>query len=234
MSRAYPYGGDMCGRYAATAKPGELVEEYEIDFVDDLGPAASPRWNIAPTMPIATVLVDDRDGHETRLLTATRWGLIPPWAKERPMQLINARVETVAEKPSFRNAIRRRRCIVPADGYYEWRAEGGRKQPYWLQGATGTLALAGIFEFHRFDDLWVRTTAILTTEATDEFGWVHDRMPLVVHADSRDAWLDPTSTDPVEALAGLEEPRLLRATAVTTAVNKVGNEGPELLTPVGE
>lgn len=220
----------MCARYAATASAAALVEEYDIEVVDDLGPAAAPRWNVAPTAQVATVLVDD--GRCT--LSSSRWGLIPPWVKERPINLINARVETVGEKPSFKAAIRRRRCVLPALGYYEWLSEHGRKQPYFLRPQHGTLPMAGIFEYHRIDKAWVRTVAILTTEATDECGWVHDRMPMVVPAEARSAWLDPEAQDVLEVLALLERPRLQQPCAVSTAVNKVGNDGPGLLRPLRE
>lgn len=228
----------MCGRYAATANPGELVEEFDIEFVGAIEDAARPRYNVAPTDPIATIFVDDVEGQSSRVLGMSRWGLVPPWAKEKPMSLINARVETVTEKPSFRSAIRVRRCIVPALGYYEWRAErrDGRqiKQPYFLQSSKGSLAMAGIYEFRRTDAGWIRTTSVLTTEATDAFGWVHDRMPMAVPREALNEWLDPEQRDGAEAITLLEVPDLQRPYAVSRAVGNVRNDGPHLLEPIEE
>lgn len=224
----------MCGRYAATANPDELVEEFDIEFIGDVGAVAEPRYNIAPTDPVATIFVDDHDGRPTRHLGTSAWGLIPPWAKDRPMKLINARVETANEKPSFRGAMKARRCILPALGYYEWRPEGGIKQPYFLRPRAGSLAMAGIFEFHRTASGWIRTTSILTTDATDEYGWVHDRMPLTVPRDALADWLDPTMTDGIAAVGLLTEPRLEKPYKVSRAVSTVGNDGPDLISPLPE
>lgn len=225
----------VCGRYAATANPDELVEEFDIEFVGDVGLVAGPRYNIAPTDPVATILVDEVDGSPRRQLATSSWGLVPPWPSRKPMKLINARVETVNEKPSFRGAVRARRCILPALGYYEWRAEqrDGRtiKQPYFLQPKAGSLAMAGIYEFHRREDGWVRTTSILTTDATDEYGWVHDRMPMTVPRDAFTDWLDPGLTDGFEAVSLLTQPALEHARKVSRAVGNVANDGPELIRP---
>lgn len=228
----------MCGRYAASANPDELVEEFDIEFVADVEQVSAPRYNIAPTDPVATIYADERDGRVRRELGTSAWGLIPPWKSEKPMRLINARVETVNDKPSFRGAVRARRCILPALGYYEWRAEpqGRRtiKQPYFLRAKQGSLAMAGIFEFHRTDQGWIRTTSILTTEATDEFGWVHDRMPMAVPPDAVADWLDPGLTDGHLAIAMLTQPALDRAYKVSRAVSTVGNDGPSLIAPLAE
>ena len=225
----------MCGRYAATANPDELVEEFDLEFVGDVGEVAAPRYNVAPTDPVPTIFVDEVGGRPVRQLGASSWGLIPPWASRKPMRLINARAETVTEKPSFRAAIRARRCILPALGYYEWRSESadGRtvKQPYFLRPLDGSLAMAGIFEFHRGESGWIRTTSILTTDATDEFGWVHDRMPMTVPKDSLEAWLDPRETDPHLAVALLATPRISPPYKVSRAVGNVANDGPHLIQP---
>lgn len=225
----------MCGRYAATANPDELVEEFDIEFIGDVSAVAAPRFNVAPTDPVATIFSAEHDGELQRELGVSHWGLIPPWKSEKPMKLINARVETVNEKPSFRSAIRKRRCILPALGYYEWRAEriDGKqiKQPYFLQSTQGSLAMAGIYEFHKLPTGWIRTTSILTTEATDEFGWVHDRMPMVVARDAIGAWLDPALQDGIEAVGLVDVPDLQPAHAVSRAVNSVGNDGPQLIEP---
>ena len=223
----------MCGRYAATANPDELIEEFDIEFIGDIERVTMPRYNIAPTDPVATIFQAERDGSAVRELGTSSWGLVPPWAGAKPMRFINARVETVNEKPSFRNAIRRRRCVLPALGYYEWRSEreNGKqiKQPYFLRPATGTLAMAGIYEMQKTGSGWIRTASILTTEATDEFGWVHDRMPMVVDREAMGTWLDPSMDDGLEAIGLVDVPELVPAFAVSRAVNSVANDGPQLI-----
>ena len=179
-----------------------------------------------------------------------RWGLIPSWAKDLSGagRLINARAETVAVKPSFRNAFARRRCLIPADGYYEWRTienpAGGkpRKQPYFIHRADGApMAFAGLYELRRDDALpddhpkaWLWTAAIITTRATDEVGWVHDRMPMVVKEGLWPDWLDPAPAD-ADRLLKVMAPATadaLETRPVSTAVNSVRNDGPDLIAPV--
>ena len=231
----------MCGRYAATANPGELVEEFEISFVAEaLADVATPRYNIAPTDQVPAV-VERLDGDAvTRKLVALRWGLVPSWAKAPTSTMINARVETVTEKPSFRKAASARRCLLPADGYYEWRSEtpegGGRaiKQPYFLRPKSGLLVMAGLYEFWKGPDGWLASTTIITTEATDQFGWVHDRMPMTVPRDAWDDWLDPTLTDATAATSLLAAPSIDQPYKVSRAVSTVGNDGPALIAPLGE
>lgn len=228
----------MCGRYAATANPGELVEEFEISFIDEeMDQVATARYNIAPTDRVPAV-VERLDGDAvTRKLVALRWGLVPSWAKAPTTTMINARVETVTEKPSFRKAASARRCLLPAIGYYEWRAEapaeGGRaiKQPYFLHPGEGSLAMAGLYEFWKGPDGWLASTTIITTQATDEFGWVHDRMPMTVRRDDWADWLDPTLTDARVAVSLLHPPSLARPRKVSRAVSTVGNDGPALIEP---
>lgn len=225
----------MCGRYAATANPDLLVETYDIDLLTDDGvQACMPRWNLAPTDLVPAVVERADDAGTSRKLVGLRWGLVPGWAKDASgaARLINARVETVAEKPSFRKAFTSRRCILPADGYYEWRPEtaGGRavKQPYFLHPRDGgSLGMAGIYEFWRGPDGWLATASVITTSATDEAGWLHDRMPMVV-ADV-DSWLDPGIRDTGAALALLSAPTSLEIRRVSRAVNKVSNDGPHLV-----
>lgn len=231
----------MCGRYAATANPAELVEEFDIAFVDDaVREVARPRYNIAPTDPVPAVLERHADGRAIRKLVPLKWGLVPSWAKSPAgaARLINARVETVTQKPSFRRAASVRRCLLPALGYYEWRTEeepGQRKpvkQPYFLHPDSGVLALAGLYELWRGADGWLATATIITTEATDAYGWVHDRMPMVVPREAWDDWLDPMHTDAHTAVALLQAPLNLAHRKVSRAVNKVGTEGPQLVEAV--
>lgn len=230
----------MCGRYAATANPGELVEEFEISFIDEeMAQIATPRYNIAPTDRVPAVVERLDVDAVTRKLVPLRWGLVPSWAKAPTTTMINARVETVTEKPSFRKAASARRCLLPAIGYYEWRSEapvgGGRaiKQPYFLHPEAGTLAMAGLYEFWKGPDGWLASTTIITTQATDEFGWVHDRMPMTVGRDRWADWLDPTFTDARAAVSLLQPPSLVRPRKVSRAVSTVGNDGPALIEPAG-
>ncbi|GAB3814227.1 SOS response-associated peptidase [Tessaracoccus terricola] len=228
----------MCGRYAATANPDELVEEYDISLVtDDGAEACAPRYNLAPTDTVPAVVERLDDGKAVRKLVGLRWGLVPSWSKDPSgaARLINARVETVASKPSFRKAFAARRCVLPALGYYEWRPEqeGGKtvKQPYFLHpGQSPTLAMAGIYEFWRGPDGWLATASVITTSATDETGWLHDRMPMTV-ADV-DAWLDPAVDNPERARSLLLPLTDLVPRKVSRAVNTVGNDGPQLVAEI--
>ena len=228
----------MCGRYAASADPGTLVEEYRIDEVSEDGrEACAPRYNIAPTDVVPAVVERDGDAVTRRKLVGLRWGLVPGWSKDTSgaARMINARVETVTEKPSFRRAMAARRCLLPALGYYEWRPEleGGRtiKQPYFLQPHDGSLVhMAGIYEFWKGPQGWLATTSIITTSATDELGWVHDRMPMT--PTDRDAWLDPDMTDAEAARSLLRPLPELDPRKVSRAVNSVANDGAALLMPI--
>jgi putative SOS response-associated peptidase YedK len=185
-----------------------------------------------------------------RMLRLLTWGLVPSWAKDRSVgsRMINARADSILEKPAFRRAAVARRCLVPADGWYEWQksptekdAKGKpRKQPFWIHpGVERPIAFAGLYEFWRDpakegDDAWLTTFTIITTEAEPGLDVIHDRMPFVVPEDRWADWLDPEVTDPDAVRALLQPPVQGRfvATAVTTRVNAVVNNGPELLEPV--
>ncbi len=242
----------MCGRYASSASPDELVEEFEIDEVAPDLPG--PDFNVAPTVQVAAVLErkSKKDDTITRKLRPLTWGLVPSWAKERAggAKMINARFETVAEKPAFRKAFATRRCLLPADGYYEWYTSepspGGKpvKQPFFIHRADGgLLAMAGIYEYWRDpakstddDDAWLRTCSVITTRATDASGHIHDRMPMIVRRDAYADWLNPELTDPdaaLELLAVTDADRL-EAYAVSTEVNSVQNNNPNLIEPLAE
>lgn len=241
----------MCGRYAVSADPDTLVREFDID---DVVPGLSgPDYNVAPTVAVPAVYerrVRDT-GEVRRRLGPLVWGLVPSWSKQPSAgaKMINARVETVAEKPAFRRAFSLRRCVLPADGFYEWYVLEGpgqghrsRKQPFFIHRADGRLlAMAGIYEIWRDpardaddDTAWLRTCSVITTRATDAAGHIHDRMPMVVRREVLDAWLDPALRDPARALELLSvtEADQLEAYAVSTAVNSVQNNDPSLLAPV--
>ncbi|MEU9715830.1 SOS response-associated peptidase [Streptomyces sp. NPDC047976] len=239
----------MCGRYVSTRGPEDLSGLFQVP-----GPAPDqvlpPSWNVAPTDPVWAVLERaDRDsGVLERQLRALRWGLVPSWSKGPggAARMINARVETVGEKPAYRRAFAKRRCLLPADGFYEWEAVPAAgsvkayKQPWFISPEDGTvMAMAGLYEFWRDpavtdgDDpaAWWATCTVITTEATDAAGRVHPRMPLALAPADYDAWLDPGHQDPDALRALLATPAggRLTARAVNTAVNNVRNNGPELL-----
>ncbi len=295
----------MCGRYAASRSPDDLVEEFEVveDHTRDPdSPPVSPDYNVAPTKAAPVVLErrprpgvlgeddaapsrppgtgpaeDDGNGGAkgdvvagepgldadgapgdpserdvVRQLRPLVWGLVPSWAKDRSVgsRLINARAESLLEKPAFRKAAIARRCLVPADGWYEWqksptvkdRKGRPRKQPFFVTDSEGdVLAFAGVYEFWRDpardpDDpqAWLTTYAIVTTSAVGQMERLHDRMPLALPREHWDRWLDPEVRDPDEVRALLVPGDVGRftLTPVSTLVNDVRNEGPELVEPL--
>ncbi len=236
----------MCGRFVSARKRLELLEEFAVER-DRVAEDRNPDYNVAPTKRIYAVL-DRKDGDEQpkRELRLLRWGLVPTWAKDTSggSRMINARSETVAVKPSFRSAFARRRCIIPADGYYEWQAEGKAKKPFYIYRTDGgILAFAGIYELWRDESVpadderaWYWSAAIITTAAADEIGKIHDRTPMVVPPESWADWLDPANNDKELLLATMlpaTSPGAggLRSHSVSTAVNSVRNNGPELVDP---
>lgn len=228
--------------------------------VDDLFPdLPGPDYNVAPTVAVPSVFerTVKESGEVRRRLAPLVWGLVPSWAKSASIgsRMINARLETVAEKPAFRKAFSARRCLLPADGFYEWYAPEGfdskakgaskvKKRPFFIHRSDGELlVMAGIYEIWRDpakdrgdDSAWLRTCSVITTEATDAAGHIHDRMPMVITRDAIDAWLDPSRTDPEAALAllGVTEADALTAYAVSTEVNSVQNNNPSLIEPLAE
>ncbi len=233
----------MCGRYASFREAQDLADAFAATDIADDARLLPPSWNVAPTDPVRVVVERER---ETRSLRVARWGLVPGWAKEPSVgsRMINARVETLEQKPAFRKALLARRCIVPAEGYYEWQRveRDGKpaKQPYWIHAPDGApLALAGLYEFWRDPDRadddpqrWLVTTAIVTGDA-GLLGSIHDRRPVMLAPDRWDAWLDPArdTADAVLPLLAGPGPDLV-PTPVSTAVNSVRNDGPELIEPV--
>src|ERR1700759_1037264 len=231
----------MFGRFVSGRKRLELLEEFAATK-DAVGTDKEPDYNVAPTKRIYTVL-EHKDERELRL---TRWGLVPSWAKDTKIgsRMINARAETVTEKPSFRAAFARRRCLIPADGYYEWMTEEKVKQPYYIRRTdSGLLAFAGLYELWRnkevpeddADDAWYWSATIITTQATDEVGRIHDRTPMTIAPHDWAEWLDPGSKDK-EPLLSLMRPATdwtgdgaLTSFRVSTEVNKVGHNGAALI-----
>jgi putative SOS response-associated peptidase YedK len=237
----------VCGRYARARPETELVDVFGVG--DVIGAALPASYNIAPTQDARVILEraphEDADGEATRQLRTLRWGLVPSWAKDLKIgsRMINARVETVTEKSAFKRAVAKRRLLVPADGYYEWeKREGRAKVPHFLHDADhDVLAFAGLYELwpdpakdHDDPDRWLWSFTILTTQATDALGHIHDRTPVIVPPDMRGDWLDPQLTDldlVRQVLEALPEPTL-STREVSTAVNSPRNDSPDLLAAV--
>jgi putative SOS response-associated peptidase YedK len=189
-----------------------------------------PSWNVAPTDPVHAV-VQSKEG--VRQLRILRWGLVPSWSKDAKgaARLINARQESVTTKPAFRKAYAGRRCLLPADGYYEWKQEGADKQPWYLTSRE-PLSMAGLYEHWKTPEGdWLSTCTIITTSAPDDLGEIHDRAPLLVPKEHWGVWLDRTVADPGQLLIP-GTPGLLDAWPVGKAVGSVRNNGPELIEPV--
>jgi putative SOS response-associated peptidase YedK len=220
----------MCSRYSLTS-PAEAVRAYFAARGDHAFP---PRYNIAPTQPI---LVARRSERGDRELVLVRWGLIPGWVKDPRTfsTLINARSESVLEKPSFRASVRHRRCLVPADGFYEWLGPAGAKRPHLFRPRSGgLLAFAGLWEhWLGADGSELETAAILTVPANATVAPIHDRMPAIVPPEHISAWLDcrEVKADLAVALLGPAPASLLEVVEVDPRLNNVRNEGPELQRP---
>jgi putative SOS response-associated peptidase YedK len=221
----------MCGRFAQQRPASELAEIFAAEpLADDPG----PRFNVAPTdEALVVVQRDDR-----RAITAYRWGLIPHWAENAKVgsRMFNARAETLPTSPAFRDALVRRRCLVPVDGFYEWKREGTVRQPFLIGRADGMpLTLAGLWAGWRdpTTDRVVRTFTIVTSRPNDQMADLHDRMPVVVPGDVWPLWLDPaTDRSELQAILQPTDDVLLRIRPVSRLVNDVRNDGPELIEPV--
>lgn len=218
----------MCGRYTLSTPAGRLAEEFRLDEAEaDLRPS----YNIAPTQQVAAVL---EEGGRRRL-EMLRWGLVPSWADDPEIgaRMINARSETVPEKPSFRRAFRGQRCLIPADGFYEWKREDGGKQPYYFRMEEGRpFAFAGLWESWEKGEGALRSCAILTTRAGSVLEGIHDRMPVILPPGSYDAWLDPEAEK--EELTALLVPYPgddLEAYPVSRFVNSPANNDERCVEP---
>lgn len=221
----------MCGRYVITSSPEAIRRLF--GYAEQ--PNFPPRYNVAPTQAVPIMrLVEGK-----RQFALVRWGLIPSWVKDprKFSLLINARGESVVEKPAFRAAMKRRRCLFPADGFYEWKQEGDRKRPYFVRPKSGgPMAFAGLWE------TWTGpngeeqdTAAIVTTNANRTLSAIHDRMPVIVEPSGFDLWLsDKVDAETAAALIAPAPENLLEAYAISTAVNRVANDSPVLLVPASE
>ena len=219
----------MCGRYTLRTPVEKLAEEFGFDASTV---EVSPNYNVAPTQEVAAVL---SEGGERRL-ELLRWGLIPSWADDPGIgsRMINARAETAPEKPSFRRAFRERRCLIPADGFYEWKRMNGAKQPFYIRMKEGRpFAFAGLWEGWKDNGgPEIRSCAILTTRPNALAGEIHDRMPVILPAGSYDAWLDPEAEkeELVDLLAPYPEAEM-EAYPVSRFVNSPSNNDPRCIEP---
>lgn len=230
----------MCGRFTLRTPASVLIQQFELPP----GLELEPRYNIAPTQLVAAVravtdcAVPDRVGTEKhpRELAMLRWGLIPAWSKDATSshQPINARGDTVASKPSFRAAFRRRRCLVLADGFYEWQRTGKQKLPYWITlRDKSPFAIAGLWEAWERDGQRIESCTLITTDANQDVSAIHDRMPVILPTEAQARWLDPTCDQP-DALQPLLVPYAdgqIQLTPVSTWVNSPTHEGPRCLEP---
>ena len=218
----------MCGRFSLTASGETIAQQFDLAEVPDI----PKHYNIAPTQTVATIVVKNE-----RQYQPMRWGLIPHWAKDPKIgnRLINARVETVTEKPSFRNLIKQKRCLVIADGYYEWQSQKGRKQPYYFQiGEHQPFAFAGLWDTWRSPDGEIMSCTLLTTDASAEVSPVHHRMPVIVPPQAYSQWLDPNLTDPEAVLPLLNSDiyQSLSSYPVSAVVNNPTKDSAECVQPV--
>jgi putative SOS response-associated peptidase YedK len=232
----------MCGRYVMSKATGDLLSYFDVREVEGTPPP--PSWNVAPTQDVPIVAERLEEGSIERHLLVAHWGLVPSWAKDIKIgnKLINARSETILEKPSFRKAAVKRRAIVPADGYYEWqKTEDGKKIPNYLYSEhEPVLGFAGLYEFWPDPSVseddparWLLSCTVLTTTTQDALGHVHDRSPVIIPRDRFAEWLNPDLTDKNDVqhlLESLPEP-ILTPRIVSGRVNSVRNNGPELIEP---
>lgn len=249
------HAGAMCGRYVMARAVGDLLAEFDAELENDV--EIPPSWNIAPTDDAPIVLERLIDDAPVRQLHVARWGLVPSWAKDirGGAKMINARSETVLEKPAFRKAVQSRRCAVPADGYYEWKqGEGRNKQPYYVHPRDeSAMAFAGLYEWWKDPSVppgepgqWVLSMSIMTADSPPagaegtifaELTALHDRVPLPMGRDTMAAWLDPQVDDAAGLVdlvrSGVKEVAAgWRVDSVGQAVGNVRNNSPELIEPV--
>lgn len=226
----------MCGRFTLHVSPNKLAELFQLAT----SPTLAPRYNIAPTQPIGIVRIDpERSAREWTLVV---WGLVPSWSKDPSIgsRMINARSETAHEKPSFRAAFRRRRCLIPADGFYEWKRSGNKKQPYFIQLADGApFAFAGLWEqWMAPDGSELQTSTILTCDANERVAPIHPRMPVILQEEDYGEWLgeetlgDAVDLTPLRHLLRPYASEKMSAFPVSTYVNRPQNEGADCIRPL--
>lgn len=224
----------MCGRFTLTDPNADIAVQFGLPDIPDI----RPRYNVAPTQPVAAVRV--KAGDENRELVMLHWGLIPFWAKDPNIgaRMINARSETAAEKPSFRTAFRRRRCLVIADGFYEWQKQDGSKQPFFIHLRDARpFAFAGLWEHWEGPDASeIESCTLLTTEPNDLIRPVHNRMPVILDPEDYTLWLDPKVQEPglIQPLMRPYPSQHMNAYPVSRFVNSPGNDSPKCIEPLAE
>lgn len=220
----------MCGRYTQTQSGEAIAAAFQLADV----PAPPPRYNVAPTQPVSAIAQPG----PTRQFRIFQWGLVPSWSKDPTIgnRMFNARAETVAEKPSFRAPFKRRRCLILADGFYEWLRDGKKKQPIYIQMIDQALfGLAGIWEaWSGADGSYLETCTILTTEPNELMAPIHNRMPVIIHPEDYALWLAPEvqTKAPLMHLLRPYEAEAMQAYPVSTFVNNARNESPECIEPL--
>ncbi|MRG28751.1 SOS response-associated peptidase [Laceyella tengchongensis] len=219
----------MCGRFSLSAELDQLERQFEMMLIDEV----SPRYNIAPTQPILSVVLEEG----ARVGRHMRWGLVPGWAKDVKIgyKMINARAETLDEKPTFKGLLKRRRCLILADGFYEWKKTGNEKQPYRFQMADGKpFAFAGLWNHWNHEDKTLVSCTIITTAPNAIAKEVHDRMPAILRSEDYETWLHPDMED-LALLKSLLQPYPadeMEAYPVSTRVNSPKNDDPSILLPL--
>jgi len=218
----------MCGRFSLV-DPGEVLRELEPEIIEcDL---SRPRYNIAPTQEIPALIM--RDGK--RVLVDLKWGLVPAWAKDPTIgnRMINARAETLAQKPTFKNAFRKTRCLIPADGFYEWRKQPSGKQPMWIRVEQGKpFAFAGLYDiWHAGEGDEIASCTIITTTPNELMQTIHDRMPVILPRDNYPYWLNPKTAGTTELMAMLQpyDAKRMQAHVVSTHINSPKNDDPRCI-----
>jgi putative SOS response-associated peptidase YedK len=221
----------VCGRFVQCSDPEIYASRYAAEGVVE----AQPSYNLAPTQEVLTIRVGN---DQRRELLPLRWGLVPAWSEgpDNRFSMINARAETVATKPAYRSAFKARRCLIPADGFYEWRALPAGKQPYYVRRRDGEpFAMAGLWErWTSGQNQAIESCTIIVTDANQAIAPIHDRMPAILEGDAIEAWLDPANRE-TEALSALLQPAPARDwtfSPVSKRVNSPRNEGPELIEPI--
>ena len=220
----------MCGRFVGFRSVQELVKHFPIDVADV---DRDPNYNVAPTQEILSIIRHDDQNHLEKLY----WGLVPFWAKDKSIgtRLINARSETAATKPSFRAAFKKRRCLILADGFYEWKGDKGQKQPMFMTLPGGDpFAFAGLWETWGKEEHHYRSCTILTREASESVIPIHNRMPVILEKGAYESWLNPDNED-VDGLRDIIQNQIhteLKSTPVSKQVNSVKNNSPENIRPI--
>lgn len=220
----------MCGRYTIKTPLQVIADLFEVERSH----ALLPRYNVAPTQDVPVVFLQEH----RRDLTMMRWGLVPYWAKDPKIgaSLINARAESVSQKPAFRDAFKRRRCLIVADGFFEWRKTESGKQPYWIHlKDEEPFAFAGLWEHWRGEQGEITSCTIVTTNANDFVAELHDRMPVILPREGYAPWLDPSSSSQeLQALLKPYDSAQMGAHAVSNVVNFAKNDDPSCITPLGQ